>query len=97
MVIHDSRIVNWQQHNYYRGEDCIKDLRNHAAKIINCEKKEILPLTNEKKKSYCKQKLCYIPKKEFSDYNGDDKNTIKFGTIVIMLVNIGALHVISVI
>ena len=34
---------------YYRGKDCMemfcKDLRDQAMKIINCEKKETIPLT----------------------------------------------------
>ena len=56
--------------NYYRGKDSMekfcKDLRDQAMKIINYEKKEIIPLTNEEKESYEKQKVCYICKKEFS-------------------------------
>ena len=36
--------------NLYRGEDCMekfcKDLRNQAMKIINYEKKEMIPLTD---------------------------------------------------
>ena len=55
----------------YKGEDGIesfcKDLRNHAMKIINYEKKkQMKPLTHEENKSYKKQKACYICKKEFS-------------------------------
>ena len=41
--------------DYYRGKDCMKnfciDLRNHATKIINHEKKGMIPLTNEEKNS----------------------------------------------
>ena len=37
--------------DYYRGEDCMKkfclDLREHATKIINYEKKEMTPLTKK--------------------------------------------------
>ena len=37
--------------NYYRGNDCMKrfckDLREHATKIINCEKKDMIPLTKK--------------------------------------------------
>ena len=43
-----------------------KDLRNQAMKIINYEKKEMIPLTNEETESYEKQKVCYICEKEFS-------------------------------
>ena len=57
--------------NYYRGEDCMKrfckDLKEHAIKIINCEKKVMAPLTKEEKEDYNNQKVCYICKKEFID------------------------------
>ena len=43
-----------------------KDFRNQAIKIINYEKKETIPLTDEEKESYEKQKFCDICKKEFS-------------------------------
>ena len=37
--------------NYYRGEDCMtkfcKDLREHATKIINYKKKDMIPLTKK--------------------------------------------------
>ena len=46
----------------YKGEDCMemfcKDLREHATEIINYEKKEMIPLTDEENKSYEKQKVC---------------------------------------
>ena len=52
---------------YYRGKNCIemfcKDLRNQAMKIINYEKKEMIPLTNEETESYVKQKVCYVCEK----------------------------------
>ena len=39
--------------NYYRGKDCMKkfskDLREHASKIIDYEKKKMIPLTTEEK------------------------------------------------
>ena len=50
--------------NYYRGEDCMtkfcKDLREHATKIINYEKKDMIPLTKKEEKNYNNQKICYI-------------------------------------
>ena len=59
--------------NYYRGSDCMKkfckDLREHATKIINYEKKKMIPLTTEEKIHYDKQKICYICKKEFNINN----------------------------
>ena len=49
---------------YCRGNDCMKnfltDLREHATKIINYEKKELIPLINEEIKLHRKQKVCYI-------------------------------------
>ena len=39
------------ERKYYRGEDCMKifceDLKDQAGKIINYEKKEMIPLTDE--------------------------------------------------
>ena len=61
--------------DYYRGKNCMKnfciDLKEHATKIINYEKKEMIPLTKEKKKIHHEQKVCYIFKKGFST---DDDN-----------------------
>ena len=40
-----------KNHDIYRGEDCMKkfseSLREHKMKIINFEKKKMIPLTNE--------------------------------------------------
>ena len=52
-------------------ERCCKDLKEHATKIINYEKKVMISLNDEENKSYKKQKLCYICKKGFST---DDNN-----------------------
>ena len=64
--------------NYYRGDNCMKkfckDLREHAMKIVNYEKKRMVSLTTEGKIQYNKQKICYICKKEF---NNNDKNSKK--------------------
>ena len=40
-----------------------KDLREQAMKIINYEKKEMIPLTNEDKESYKIQKFVIYVKK----------------------------------
>ena len=62
--------------NYYRGKDCMKkfskDLREHVSKIINYEKKKMIPLTTEEKIYHNKQKICYICKEEFN--NNEKKN-----------------------
>ena len=64
--------------DYYRGDNCMEkfctDLREHATKIINYEKKKMIPLTKEEEKNHNKQKVCYIYKKEF---NTDDKKRYK--------------------
>ena len=64
--------------NYYRGKDCMKkfckDLKEHVTRIINYEKKKIIPLTKEEKINYNDQQICYICKKEFDK---SDKNIIK--------------------
>ena len=61
----------------YRGKDGIekfcKNLKELRTEIINFEEKEMMPLTNKKIKSYEKQKVCHICKKEFCD----DKNQKK--------------------
>ena len=43
-----------------------KDLKEQAMKIINYEKKKIIPLTDKEKETHENQKVCYIRKKEFS-------------------------------
>ena len=66
--------------NYYRGDDCMKkffkNLRENATKIINYEKKKIIPtiLTTKEEICYNKQKICYICKSEF---NNNDKKQQK--------------------
>ena len=59
--------------DYYRGKDCMKkfskDLREHASKIINYEKKKMMSLTTEEKIYHNKQKICYICKNEFDISN----------------------------
>ena len=63
--------------DYYRGRDCIdklyKKLKEHAMKIINYEKKEMIQLTVEENRSYDEQEVCHICKKKFCT-NKYDKN-----------------------
>ena len=49
-----------------------KDLREHASKIINYERKKMIPFTTEEKIYHNNQKIFYICKKEFN--NNDKKN-----------------------
>ena len=66
--------------DYYRVEDCMKkfckDLREHATKIINYEKKDMMPLTKKEEKHHNKQEVCCICKKELTQMIAI-KNTIK--------------------
>ena len=54
--------------NYYRGDDCMnkfcKDLREHATKIINYEKKKMIPLTTKEEiyVTYAKKNLIIMIK-----------------------------------
>ena len=52
-------------------EKFCKDLKEHATKITNYEKKEMIPLTKKEEKRHNKQKVCHICKKGFSS---DDSN-----------------------
>ena len=64
--------------DYYRGEDCTKKfcltLREHATKIINYEKKEMIPLTKKEEKKHNKQEVCHLSKKEFNTDDSDKKH-----------------------
>ena len=57
--------------SYYRGEDCMrrfcKDLKDHAIKIIDCKKKDLIPLTKEEEDNYNKENICHICKKELNN------------------------------
>ena len=57
--------------SYYRDEDCMKrfciDLKDHAAKIIDFQKKTMIPLTKEEEDNYNKENTCYICKKDFNN------------------------------
>ena len=57
-------------------EKFCEGIRDHAMKIINYEEKEVVPLTDKENKSYEKQRVCYICKKEIST-DENDKNAFK--------------------
>ena len=63
----------------YRGKDCMKmfckDLKDQAMKIINYEKKEMIPLTDEEKETHENQKICCICELEFCT---DENNKKEF-------------------
>ena len=66
--------------DYYRNDNCMekfcKDLREHATKISNYEKKDMIPLTKKEQEQHSEQKVCYICKKEFNT-DDSDKNHYK--------------------
>ena len=51
-----------------------KDFKNQAKKIINYEKKQMIPLTDEEEESSENRKTCHICEKEFCT----DKNSKEF-------------------
>ena len=54
------------------------DLREYATKIINYEKEEMIPLTEEKNSWHNMQKVCHVYKKVFStDYNNKKYHKVK--------------------
>ena len=64
--------------NFYRGKDCIKklceDLKTQAMEVINFEKKDMIPLTDDEIKYYEERKYCHICKRKFgTDENGKNK------------------------
>ena len=66
--------------DYYRGEDCMKqfckDLREYATKIINYEKKDMIPLTKKKRNAIISKKFVTYAKKNLIQMIAI-KNTIK--------------------
>ena len=55
-------------------EKFFKDLKEHATKITNYEKKKTIPLTKNEEKNHNKQKVCYICQKEFNTDDSDKKH-----------------------
>ena len=64
--------------DYYRGDNCMekfsKDLRKHATKIINYEKKDMIPLTKKEQEQHSEQKVRFICKTEFNTDDDDKKH-----------------------
>ena len=80
-------------------ENFCKDLKEDATKIINYERKEMIPLTDEENQSYKKQKVCLYARKYLVliIIIIIIKNIIKSEMIVIILRNIEKLFIILVI
>lgn len=81
------------EHDFFRGEDSMMklsaDLREHATKIINCGKEEMLTLT-KKRKNY-KGKFFLICKVNLMQI------ILRFNAIVIKQENAEVLHRLSVV
>ena len=89
------------KHSFYSGKDCIKrfcsDLKELGTKKINCEQKEMVPLTDNEDTYYEEQEKCHIYQKEFC-YDKNEKNkwtnlnyTKKWEIIIIIQENIEGL------
>ena len=68
--------------DYHEGKNCMEnfrlDVKEHVTKIINYEKKEMIPLTKEEKEIHNMQKVCYISKRIFStEYSNKKYHKIK--------------------
>ena len=79
-ITHCSFNASKNERGYYREKDCMemfcKDLKDQAMKIIDYEKIEMIPLTDEETEFYEKKKVYHICKKEFST-DKNDENTFK--------------------
>ena len=68
------------RHYFYRGKDCIendcKNVKELGTEIINYREKEMVPLTDGEKKSYEKQEVCHVCKKEFCT-NENEENEFR--------------------
>ena len=64
-------------HKYYIGKDCLekfnKDLQTLAMEVINTEKKEMIPLTNNEIRYYETRKYCHICRKKLYIDENDKK------------------------
>ena len=68
--------------DFNRGKDClkkfIKDFKKHVIRIINYEKKEVIPSTKKEQKMHTKAKACHICKEGFNtDVNNEKYHKVK--------------------
>ena len=68
-------------------------LIEHTLKIINFEKKKMIPLTNEQKESYEKAKTYYICKNSSNINKLMIKIFVNLKAIFIILINAEVLHI----
>ena len=73
-------MIQSKTNSFHRGRDCTKkfskDLKEHAAKIINLKKKERIPLTDKEIKLYEEQEVFHICRKGFC-HDKNEKNKFK--------------------
>ena len=62
LFTHYSFNSNKNKHDYYRGEDCMKNFckrfKEYKTEIIDYAKRKILPLTEEEKNYIINRKIC---------------------------------------
>ena len=75
-------------------KDFCKDLREHATKITNCEKLEMLPLTKEEKNHVANKSFVTSTKTNLVKMM--TKNIVKFEITVIKQANVEALCIVFV-
>ena len=80
------------QHDVYRGRDCMKtfceSLSEHTMKMINFKKKKIKLLTKRQQESYENAKIYYISKNKLKKKISNIKIIVKLEIIVIIQGNI---------
>ena len=68
------------EQKYYRRADCMQkfspDLKEIFIKLINYEQKPMIPLTDQEKEAYDKEKVCFLCKGEFC-YDKTNKKEYK--------------------
>ena len=68
------------EQKYYRGEDCMQkfsqDLKEIFIKLINYEQKSMIPLTDQEKEAYDKEKVCFLCKGKYC-YDKTNKKEYK--------------------
>ena len=98
LFIHCSFDTTKNKPDYYRGKNCMKnfclDLKEHATKIINHEKKEMIPLTKKEEKKHNKEEVVIYVKKDLVP-TITIKNIIRLEVIVTILGNMEVLFIIS--
>ena len=70
-----------------------ESLREHTMKIVDFEKKKMIPLTSEPQELHKKQKSLTFAKKSSNINTPMTKIIVKLKTTVIILINTEVLHI----